>query len=312
MTYLRVCLCLCDCLRLRRERLLRGSAAATADTRSNSKQTFSSSNTRSNTRQTFSSQQQQHQEQHQTNVQQQQHQEVVNQYVDNRSVTMQLPSSPVPPKPRNRRSRSRTPSRRARVASQSPGALPGAASQRDAGTSVSAEGLLLPTAPLTPGALPFSPGVPETPPFSPEHLTTTTSLQRCRRTCQHSRQAELFRNPRPTTTITNPRPRRSHSKAMPWGVAMLMPPSFRRLWLFLRLLLLLQRGAAKTPTHLLHYYLRRGLPTPCARPGPTASTLTTSARASCPRTSMVTTCRFPSCARAFTTLTSRATPAQRR
>ena len=101
-------------------------------------------------------QQEQHQELHQTNVQQ----EVLNQYVDNRSVTMHLPASPVPPTPRNRRGRSRTPSRKVAGTSGSPGAVRGRVLPQDAEDSA---GL----APLTPGTLPFSPGVPETPPFSP-------------------------------------------------------------------------------------------------------------------------------------------------
>ena len=109
------------------------------------------------------------QEQVQANVQQEQvqanvQQGVFNQYVDNRRVTMAAPS-PVPPTPRNRRGRSRTPSRRARSTTRSPVAL---GLQREAlpppeATATMPEGTLQP---LTPGELPFSPGVPETPPFS--------------------------------------------------------------------------------------------------------------------------------------------------
>ena len=115
-------------------------------------------------------QQEQHHEQHQLNVQHEQHQEqhqtnvqqgVVNQYVDNRSVTMHLPSTPVPPTPRTRRGRSRTPSRRTQAVSGSPGARHRVWPEIvDASAGYS-------DAPPTPGALPFSPGVPETPPFSP-------------------------------------------------------------------------------------------------------------------------------------------------
>ena len=61
------------------------------------------------------------QEQHQTNVQQGvQHAHVYQKYVDNRSVTMNVPLSPVPPTPRNRRGRSRTPSRRSQSLPRTP------------------------------------------------------------------------------------------------------------------------------------------------------------------------------------------------
>ena len=57
-----------------------------------------------------------HQEQHQTNSHQEQHQTSVHQelhqsFVDNRSLSFHVPMSPVPPTPRSRRTRSRTPSR---------------------------------------------------------------------------------------------------------------------------------------------------------------------------------------------------------
>ena len=110
------------------------------------------------------------QEQVQTNVQQEQvqtnvQQGVFNQYVDNRRVTMAIPTAPVPPTPRNRRGRSRTPSRQTRSVTRSP---VGAGTQREAlppeQSTTTVPGEVVP--PLTPGELPFSPGVPETPPFS--------------------------------------------------------------------------------------------------------------------------------------------------
>ena len=110
------------------------------------------------------------QEQVQTNVQQEQvqtnvQQGVFNQYVDNRRVTMAIPTAPVPPTPRNRRGRSRTPSRQTRSVTRSP---VGAATQREAlppeQPTTTVPGEVVP--PLTPGELPVSPGVPETPPFS--------------------------------------------------------------------------------------------------------------------------------------------------
>ncbi|CAE7210134.1 TY5A [Symbiodinium sp. KB8] len=110
------------------------------------------------------------QEQHQTNVQQGvQHANVYQKYVDNRSVTMNVPLSPVPPTPRNRRGRSRTPSRRSQSVPRTPrGAT--AAEESPAPAAPTPQGLQPAgdetPAPVTPGALPFSPGVPETPPFS--------------------------------------------------------------------------------------------------------------------------------------------------
>ena len=130
------------------------------------------------------------QEQHQTNVQQGAQQTSVyneyhQRYVDNRSVTMNLPpSSPGPPTPRSRRGRSRAPTGRRSTVPRTPqqntqadeSPLPAAATPRElpqAGTTcelpqarTDQEAEASP-APLTPGGLPFSPGVPETPPFSP-------------------------------------------------------------------------------------------------------------------------------------------------
>ena len=110
------------------------------------------------------------QEQVQTNVQQEQvqtnvQQGVFNQYVDNRRLTMTVPTTPVPPTPRNRSGRSRTPSRRARSTTRSP---VGVGPQREALQPESSTSVLPQEAAplLTQDELPFSPGVPETPPFS--------------------------------------------------------------------------------------------------------------------------------------------------
>ena len=113
-------------------------------------------------RQTTVQQQQTTVQQQQTAVQQQSN---VQNYYDNRSMTFQVPaspgavpSSPVPPTPRGR-PRSRTPSRRTKAPAEAKrGERQATAAEPQAATYV--------PAPVTPGGLPFSSGVPETPPFS--------------------------------------------------------------------------------------------------------------------------------------------------